>query len=373
MRKVLVSLLLATTALTPPPSAGAESSGATKVRVRLAAPQTVDHDTARLRGKVTGRDAVKIQRYASGRGRWVQVKRVRANRTGDFRTTVPRTSRSQRYRAVAGAAVSVPRRIPAARVPVDACGSRRQKQSGAYWSCTLVENFTGSELNRAVWMPQTIFRSGSETTWACYIDDPSVASVHDGALHLTVRKLPEPQPCVGQKNALTPYVAGSVMTYRLFSQQYGRFEARIKNTATTAPGLQESFWLWPDDRYNSELWPAAGEIDIVETYSNQPHLAIPFLHYTENDNGGPIPGLNTAWHCTAQRGVFNTYSLEWTATRLEIRVNGTSCLVNTSSDRAFRKPYIIALTQLLGTAGNEYDGRAPLPATVTVDYVKVWE
>ncbi len=58
MRKVLASLLLAITALTPPPSAGAESSAATKVRVRLAAPSTVDHDTARLRGKVTGRHAV---------------------------------------------------------------------------------------------------------------------------------------------------------------------------------------------------------------------------------------------------------------------------------------------------------------------------
>ncbi len=225
------------------------------------------------------------------------MKRVRANRTGVFTTTVPKTRRWQRYRAAAGPAVSVPRRVPAASEPADACGIRPKKTDGSYWACTLAESFTGSELNRAVWMPQTIFRSGSSTAWACYLDDPSVVSVHDGALHLTVRKLPEPQPCAGRSNDPTPYVAGSVSTYRLFSQQYGRFEARIKNTATRAPGLQESFWLWPDDRYNTELWPAAGEIDIAETYSQYPDRAIPYLHYTENDNGGPKPGVNTAWFC----------------------------------------------------------------------------
>ena len=47
--------------------------------------------------------------------------------------------------------------------------------------------------------------------------------------------------------------------------------------------------------------------------------------------------------------------------------------MNTSGDPAFQKPYIIALTQLMGAAGNEYDGRAPVPATTNVDYVKVWK
>ena len=256
--------------------------------------------------------------------------------------------------------------------PSDACGPRPQKADGSYWSCTVVDQFRGTKLNRSLWMPQTIFRSGSSTAWACYIDDPSVIAVRAGALHLSVRKLRKSAPCAGQHNARTPYVAGMVSTYRLFSQQYGRFEARIKNTATNARGLQEAFWLWPDDRYNTELWPAAGEIDIAETYSQHPGLAIPFLHYTANDNGGPIPGRNTAWHCRAKRGKFNTYTLEWSATRLKIKVNGSTCLVNTSGDQAFKKKYIVALTQMLGVGANTYKGRAPLPATMTVDYVKVW-
>jgi hypothetical protein len=54
-------------------------------------------------------------------------------------------------------------------------------------------------------------------------------------------------------------------------------------------------------------------------------------------------------------------------------VNGRSCLVNTSADPAFQKPYIVSLTQMLGTATNAYDGRTPLPATMSVDYVRVWK
>lgn len=255
----------------------------------------------------------------------------------------------------------------------DACGPRPPKADGSLWSCTLADDFTGTQLNRSVWVPQTNFATGDLNAWACYLDDPSTVSVHDGALHLALRKLPEPQLCAGYGNLPTQYVAGMVTTYHLFSQQYGRFEARIKNTATTAPGLHEAFWLWPDDRHSAILWPASGEIDIAETYSQYPDIAVPYLHYTATDNGGPVPGLNTAWDCVAHRGEFNTYTLEWSPDRLEILVNGNSCLVNTSGDPAFRKPYIISLTQAIGTGTNAYDGRAPLPATMTVDYVKVWQ
>ena len=88
---------------------------------------------------------------------------------------------------------------------------------------------------------------------------------------------------------------------------------------------------------------------------------------------GSLPGTNTAWNCTANRGVWNTYTLEWSANRLEIKVNGKTCLVNTSGDPALQKPYIMTLSQMLGAAGNVYDGRAPMPATMSVDYVKVWK
>jgi beta-glucanase (GH16 family) len=259
--------------------------------------------------------------------------------------------------------------------PSDACGAQPQKADGTWWTCTFDAEFSTTELNRSKWMPATAFTMGSPDAHACYLDSPQNISVSGGALHLTVRKVTTPVTCSYQ-SVPTPssYTSGSVMTYRLFSQQYGRFEARMRTTSTSWPGLQETFWLWPDDRVaSSVLWPAAGEIDIAETYSQYPTLAIPFLHYTANDNGGPIPGLNTAWNCGARRGLYNTYTLEWSPTTLKIIVNGTTCLVNNSADPAFRKPYIISLTAGLGQGANALTANTPLPATLDVDYVRVWK
>ncbi|WP_203336297.1 glycoside hydrolase family 16 protein [Nocardioides limicola] len=255
----------------------------------------------------------------------------------------------------------------------DACGVRPMKADGSLWSCTLVDEFEGTALDRDLWVPQTSFVTGTETAYACYRDHPDNISVSGGSLHLTVRKENKAQPCAHPSYKESIYTSGMVSTWRKFSQQYGRFEARMTVQAETQPGLQEAFWLWPDDRYSDGThWPEAGEIDIAETYSLYPHLAIPFLHYTANDNGGPIPGLNTAWDCVAHRGVPNTYALEWSAEHLEVFVNGTSCLLNTSGDKAFNTPYIVAFTQALGTSFNGYDGRATLPATMSIDYIKVW-
>lgn len=214
---------------------------------------------------------------------------------------------------------------------------------------------------------------GTQAAHACYADSPDNINVSGGQLNLSLRKVDVPVSCTfGGMSGPTNYVSGGVMSYRLFSQQYGRFEARIKNTATQYPGLHEAFWMWPDDRYASDtVWPYAGEMDISETYSSYPTLSIPFLHYSA-DVYGNLVGTNTAWNCTAKRGTWTTYTMEWTAKKVQIFVNGKSCLTNTSGDPAFAKPYIMALTQGMGAAGNVYDGRAPL-GTMSVDYVKVWK
>jgi beta-glucanase (GH16 family) len=256
----------------------------------------------------------------------------------------------------------------------DACGTQVLKADGTAWSCTFADDFNGRTVDRSHWVPQTNFSTGDPSAFTCYIDDPSTVKVANGTLNLTVRQIAKPMLCpTGAGIQPTNYVSGMVSTYHLFSQQYGRFEARIRNTATTFPGLHEAFWLWPDDRVPStDVWPNAGEIDVSETYSVHPDLSIPFLHYSA-DSGGAQDGLNTAWNCTANRGEWNTYTLEWTPTSITILVNGRTCLVNTSADPAFQKPYIISLTQGLGSYGNVYDGRAPLPATMNIDYVHVWK
>ncbi len=319
---------------------------------------------------------VRIERRVGDR--WALVRRAKVT-NGRYLVRLRPAAGVTKFRARVDSRYSAARTLRVVRPPTtttakDACGTRPAKADGSLWACTFNDDFSASTLDRTKWMPQTQFGSGVQTARACYLDDPSVINQANGFLNLTVRKVADPVSCsFGGLSGPTDYVGGSVTTYHLFSQQYGRFEAKIKNTATTSPGLHEAFWLWPDDRVPSTaLWPYAGEIDISETYSSHPNLSIPFLHYSA-DVYGSLPGTNTAWNCTANRGVWNTYTLEWSANRLEIKVNGKTCLVNTSGDPAFQKPYIMTLSQMLGAAGNVYDGRAPMPATMSVDYVKVWK
>jgi len=252
-------------------------------------------------------------------------------------------------------------------------GTTVYKDDGTPWQCTFDDEFNGSNLNTRNWVVQTNFSTGDATAgYACYVNNPNNVAVSNGALHLTVRRISTPMDCASQPSP-TNYTGGMVSTYHLFSQAYGRFEARVRVAATTQPGLQEAFWLWPDDRYTVLNWPTTGEIDVAETYSQYANLAVPYLHYTYNDNGGPIPGVNTAWNCAAQRGVWNTYDLVWTPTSLTISINGTTCLVNTSADPAFTERYIVALTAGLGRGTNALTSSTPIPATTDVDYVRVWK
>jgi beta-glucanase (GH16 family) len=329
---------------------------------------------------VSGRTAARAPRvkfYRSTASGWTFVKRTRAHRhhyattlsvaagtTATFRVT-------SRHRSRRFVVQMAPQKTAQPQL-YDDCGARPRKADGTAWSCTFHDEFTGSRLDRTKWVPQTAMLTGDPTAgFACYVDDPDNISVGSGMLNLTVRKETVPVPCVSAGSTISsPYTAGSISTYHLFSQQYGRFQARTRSAVSNVAGLHEAFWLWPDDRVPSTVsWPEAGEIDISETYSVYKSLSIPFLHYSLNT---PTPGVNTAWNCTANRGQWNTYTLEWSPTRLLILVNGKTCLTNTSGDPAFKKPYIVAFTAALGSGTNVMSSSTPIPATMNVDYVRVW-
>ena len=152
-------------------------------------------------------------------------------RDGRYHTKVRVRPSAQMFRTRAGSVMSQARTIRAAKAPAgDACGARPRKADGSYWSCTFADDFNGTALDRTKWVPQTVFATGDVLSgYACYDDDPSVVSVSGGTLNLAVRKNATALPCANGLPA-TPYRAGAVTTYHLFSQQYGRFEARFRST-----------------------------------------------------------------------------------------------------------------------------------------------
>jgi beta-glucanase (GH16 family) len=258
-----------------------------------------------------------------------------------------------------------------------ACASL-PKATGGSWTCTLDEEFNGTKLNRQLWVPQDTVTSGFHSGPECLVDSPNNISVANGLLTLTARKEAKPFDCSSAKEQFTTqYTSGEVSTYSKFSQAYGRFEVRAKLPATSIKGLQESLWLWPDDPTHYGAWPLSGEIDIAEIYSQYNDRAIPFVHY---NNYLDTKVTNNAC-MISDVSQFHTYAVEWTPSSLTFIYDGRTCLVDQWSSLApqadpqpFDKPFIVALSQVLGVGTNAFNpATTPLPATTQIDYVRVWK
>jgi beta-glucanase (GH16 family) len=153
-------------------------------------------------------------------------------------------------------------------------------------------------------------------------------------------------------------------------------------TAPATTGLQETFWLWPVDAQHYGSWPRSGEIDFAEFFGDYPDRVIPYIHYAYASSD-PSTNTNVVTNntsCKIEASAFNTYDVEWEPGTITVGYNGTTCLTDhyvpnggLTSPQPFDQPFFVALTQALGVAPNPASATTPLPATTSVDYVRVWK
>jgi beta-glucanase (GH16 family) len=253
---------------------------------------------------------------------------------------------------------------PVASAQGPSCNGNPDGLSGQ-WTCTFDDEFNGTSLNTANWAPQLTATSGYITGGPdCYVNNPNTISVSGGYLNLSVLKV-APFTCVP---GYTPsYEAGMVTTSNLFSQTYGAFEVRAKIPDVTVPGLQETLWLYPQ---TTPVPGNTGEIDFAEFYSQYPTLDVPYLHYLLGIGDPDV----TAYNCTIDPSVFNTYEVDWTPSSITILYNGQTCLVDQpiGGPAPFNVAHFISLTQALGIGTNAPTANTPLPATTEIDWVRAW-
>lgn len=108
------------------------------------------------------------------------------------------------------------------------------------------------------------------------------------------------------------------------------------------PGLQETFWLYPQNLTYGK-WPASGEIDFAEFYSQYPNLDVPSVHYNDSSSDPNV----TSDNCDINPALFNTYGVDWTPTSITVLYNGIS-------------------------GSNAVSANTPLPATTQIDWVRAW-
>jgi beta-glucanase (GH16 family) len=247
------------------------------------------------------------------------------------------------------------------------CGTPAlRKADGSLWRCTFDDEFSGTVLNRSAWTVQTTANGGFQAGTACALDSANTVAVARGSLNLTARRT-APFVCASsRRNFTTSYQGGSVYT-RAFSQQYGRFDVRARFADSNGhPGVQGALWLYPRTMTATGLL-STGEIDMAEAYGQRPDHVIPTVHAAVSLFGGSkacvVPDYGASFH---------TYTTIWTPTSVTFVYDGNTCLRVSTPTGSLSSPTMVALTQGTGSRRNVPTASTPLPATLQVDYVRVW-
>jgi beta-glucanase (GH16 family) len=171
------------------------------------------------------------------------------------------------------------------------------------------------------------------------------------------------------------YTSGKITTRGKVAARPGRVEARIKLPA--GQGLWPAFWLLGAD--DPPLpWPDCGELDIMENHGSN-------LQSTSSAIHGPGYFGNTPFvHATSGHGSFaedfHTFAVEWDSLRVRFFVDDSLHYTVERGDVerhgrwVFDKPFFMILNLAVGgTFDGDPKSDAILPATMLVDYVRVYE
>lgn len=162
--------------------------------------------------------------------------------------------------------------------------------------------------------------------------------------------------------------SGAIRSKDLFEQAYGYFEASIK--VQQVPGFWSAFWLMCPEQGNIGNGGKDGcEIDIMEAYNCNDKMINHALHWDGYDMFHESAGKNEC--LDLYDGEFHTYALKWTHDRYYFYVDG-ELMWDTDEGGISEVPCYLKLTLEVGSWAGEIDV-STLPASVEVDYVRVYE
>jgi beta-glucanase (GH16 family) len=170
------------------------------------------------------------------------------------------------------------------------------------------------------------------------------------------------------------FSSARLKTRDLFSQQYGRFEARIK--VPPGPGLWPAFWLLGN---NSNLvgWPSCGEIDIMENKEAST------IHGTIHGPGySGDKGITSAYSLSRGKRFaddYHIFAVEWEPNAIRFYVDSDLYATRTPADLpngaqwVFDHPFFIILNLAVGGKWpGPPDSTTVFPASMFVDYIRVY-
>ena len=192
-----------------------------------------------------------------------------------------------------------------------------------------------------------------------YTDRPENVVVENGVLKITARR---------ESFSGSDFTSARIQSYQKFEFQYGRVEVRAK--LPTGGGTWPAIWMLGAD-FETNIWPAAGEIDIMEHVGNQQNRIFGSTHDPNNFAGNSrtgstvVPGVSDDFHI---------YAMEWTETEIRFYVDDVQFhAVTNNGSLPFNKDFFLILNVAMGgTFGGSIDP-AFTESAMEVDYIRVYQ
>ena len=209
----------------------------------------------------------------------------------------------------------------------------------------------------------------------CYTNRPQNAHIQGGNLVISAQQESAPYACAG--GTTSNYTSARLKTQGLFSQAYGRFEARIKIPA--GQGMWPAFWMLGNN-ITTVGWPTCGEIDIMENIGKEPGTVHGSLHgpsTISRTSDASAPFSLPAGQAFVND--FHLYAVEWEPGVVRFYVDSNLYATFTQSQWAsggtwvFDHSFFILLNVAVGgTWPGSPDNTTQFPQQMLVDYVRVY-
>jgi beta-glucanase (GH16 family) len=246
------------------------------------------------------------------------------------------------------------------------------------WQLTWSDEFdgpNGSGVDASKWSFDTGGSGWGNDELEYYTDGTANAVIENGSLVITAT--PVGAGAYSCWNGACEYTSARLNTAGKFSQQYGRFEARIQ--IPEGQGVWPAFWLLGEN-IGSAGWPVCGEIDIMENIGRTPDTTYGTTHGPGPGNY-PGDGLSGAFNGSAPMGnAFHVYATEWNATSVSFYVDGslywsvTQSQLPAGATWVWNQPFFVLLNFAVGgTWPGSPDGTTTWPQQMVVDYVRVYQ
>ena len=183
-----------------------------------------------------------------------------------------------------------------------------------------------------------------------------------------------------ETHGMDRYTSARLNTAQKQTWKYGKIVARMK--LPYGKGIWPAFWMLGsniDENGGDTPWPQCGEIDVLELYGTNDNAVIEAnLHFADTEGEHDMMG---AVSYRLKKGIFaddfHIFELEWTAERMNWRVDGeefASYTINSNELSEFHNEFFILINLAVGgTYAGRPDASTSFPQYFYVDWVRVYQ